>query len=114
MARRRYPGGVARPDRQVDVTWSGSQSPTLRARDACGVASAVTRAVATGVFLRLRQDLVDQAVLLGLLGGEDFVAVDVLADLLGDRPVWLEIMSSSGVRIRRISRAWISMSEPWP
>src|SRR5690349_20894744 len=35
------------------------------------------------VALAGRGDLVDEAVLLGLLGGQDLVALDVVADLLG-------------------------------
>ena len=64
--------------------------------------------------LAREQRLVDEAVVLGLGGAEDLVALDVLVDLLGVRPVWCASVSSSQVRIRSTSLAWISMSDAWP
>ena len=69
--------------------------------------------LASGEFAVL-QHLVDDAVLLGLRGGEDLVAVDVDADLLRR----LAGVPGQGllqrVRIRQISAAWISRSDTWP
>ena len=58
------------------------------------------------------QHLVDDAVFQSLFGGQVLVALDVTTDL-GCLPVSPGV-SSISERIRRISFAWISMSDDWP
>ena len=59
------------------------------------------------------QHLVDDAVFQSLFGGQVLVALDVTTDS-GALPVSPASISSISERIRRISFAWISMSDDWP
>ena len=103
-ALRRYPAPALVPNRALTLPRASRDVPTIRAvnpphvtQTSCGL-----------------EDLVDQAVLHGLGGGEDLVALDVWRICSSCLPVCWAIIRSRSARIRRISRAWISMSLDWP
>jgi hypothetical protein len=79
-------------------------------------ARAVTHIAASGL-----DDVVDEAVVPGLLGGQVVIPVDVERHLLDRRPLWWAMISDMRWVRARTSRSWISMSlgaprvpaEPW-
>ena len=87
----------------------GSSAGSIGSQPVIGVASGDRRR--SGTWLALRDDVVDEAVLLRLLGGEPAVAVGVLLDLLdrlagveGDalvqHPAWCRASARPGSRCR--------------
>ena len=106
--------GTLAPYRESAVVGPG------RGPDSCAETAVLGRPIILylvflGVFRRLGEDRVDEAVFFGFLGAQEEIAVRVF----GDRarwtgPVCFARISFSISRLRRISRAWISMSLTCP